>query len=168
MLSFLRDETSDLHQRVDDAFARFSLSDPDSYGRMLTAHARALPAAEAVLAARSDLPAWRARTSMLAEDLATLDLPMPWPLPFAPAAGIADALGILYVTEGSRLGGVMLSRQVAPGLPKSYLAAAHLPGEWRRLISWIDEAINVAGEAARTEAVAGATRTFGLYEAAAR
>ncbi|NJC33674.1 heme oxygenase [Sphingomonas jejuensis] len=167
MISFLRAETAEMHERVDGVFGRYSLTDTDSYARLLRAHALALPAAERVLESVPGLPAWRSRTDALSADLSALGTPMPAPLPLAPAAGLAEALGMLYVTEGSRLGGVMLSRQVRPDLPSAYLSAGHLPGEWRAMVAAIDTTIAALGPDATKDAVAGAIRTFQLYETAA-
>ena len=162
----LRARTAACHEQVDGAFGRFPLDGADAYRQFLTAHARALPSAEAALAATSGLPAWRPRTPLLAQDLADLATPMPPALPLAVKAGAA-AWGVLYVVEGSRLGGAMLARQVGPGLPRRYLDAAFEAGEWRALRAAIDH------EAARhdhdwlADAVAGAEICFALYRQAA-
>ena len=163
----LRALTQPLHDRVDAAFGAFRLDRRDDYRRFLLAHARALPAVEAALAAEAGLPGWRARTPLLAADLGELDEAMPATLPFATGSAAA-AWGALYVAEGSRLGGAMLSRQVGDGLPRRYLADAHRPGEWRGLRQDIDAAGASGGEAWLAEAAAGATACFALYEAAAR
>lgn len=162
----LRARTAALHDQVDAAFSAFRLDERDGYRDFLIAHARALPSAEAWLAAEQGLPAWRPRTPLLTQDLADLGAPMPAVLPLHGAAGAA-AWGMLYVTEGSRLGGALLARQVAPGLPRRYLDAGFGPGEWRAMRAAID------GEAARhdrawlTAAIAGAEACFALYRRAA-
>ena len=164
----LRALTQPLHDRVDAAFGGFALDRAADYARFLAAHARALPAAEAVLAATAALPAWRPRTPLLAADLAELDEPMPRALPFAADATPAGAWGVLYVVEGSRLGGTMLARQVSPSLPGRYLAAAHGPGEWRALRAAIDAAAAAGDDDGWLDAAAaGAGACFALYERAA-
>lgn len=135
----LRIDTAVDHDRVDARYAAFDLTDPGDYADFLTAHARALPAVESALAGDPRLPAMRERASLLAADLAALGRPMPQPLPFV-AEGSAERWGALYVIEGSRLGGGLLSRRVPTALPSRYLAATHLPGEWRGLIQAIDAA----------------------------
>ena len=159
----LRAATAPDHDHVDAAFAGYDLTTEGDYRRFLRAHARALPAAEAALAA-CDLPGWRRRTPMIAADLAALGEPMPDPLPFTLPPGEAAALGALYVVEGSRLGGIMLARRVTDSLPAAYLGAKHEQGEWRALLATIDARI---GEAAIPEAIAGAHAAFALYAAAA-
>jgi heme oxygenase len=157
----LRAATAPAHDAVDAAFGAHDLADAAAYAKFLIAHARALPAVEAALAARTTLPAWRERTSLLTADLADLGVPMPPPHPFAlPDRTDAD-WGALYVIEGSRLGGVMLARTVPPALPTRYLGAKHLPGEWRELLAAIE-----AHRPDEAGLLAGAEQTFALYAAA--
>lgn len=167
----LRAATQPLHDRVDAAFGGFGLADAAGYRRFLHALALALPAVEAALAAVPGLPAWRPRTPLLAADLADLGEAMPAPLPFTLPAGVAAdgaaAWGALYVSEGSRLGGAMMARSVLATLPSRYLAAAHLPGEWRSLRAAIDAAGEAGGARWVAGAKEGATATFALYERAA-
>lgn len=164
MKAFLRDATRSLHEDVDTAFARFGLEDRASYVALLRAHGRAVPAVEAALAG---VDGWRPRAPLLAADFADLGEAMPPPAAFAPPGSGAEALGIVYVLEGSRLGGVMLARSVGEGLPRRYLAAAHRPGEWRALLTTIEQAAARGGEAWRAAAVAGAVRTFEMYRSVA-
>lgn len=162
----LRRHTRPQHDIVDAAFGAYRLDDRAAYAAFLHAHARALPAVEAVLAGHQ-LPGWRMRTPLLAADLADLGGAMPPPLPFALPAGDGAAWGALYVIEGSRLGGTLLARGVAPDLPGRYLGARHQPGEWRTLLAAIDD------EGARRPAdwtdaaIAGAGACFRLYADAA-
>ena len=162
----LRSHSRSLHDRVDAAFGRFDLADRASYAHCLLAHARALAAAEAVLAADAALPAWRPRLPLLAADLHALGEALPDPLLFA-LPNTPARLGLLYVTEGSRLGGVMLARSVPAELPGAYLGARHLPGEWRDLLHHIE----AAGAGRESDWLArvqeGAEAGFGLYLRAA-
>lgn len=162
----LRTLTQPLHDRIDAAFGAFRVDEAAGYRRFLLAHALALPAVEAALAGMPGLPAWRPRGALLAADLADLGEAAPPTLPFA-LGSKAAAWGALYVSEGSRLGGAMLARAVAAGLPSRYLAAAHLPGEWRALRSAIDAAAHAGGQAWLAEAQDGAAATFALYAEAA-
>jgi len=161
----LRAASAPDHDRVDGLYGGYRLDETDSYGAFLAAHARALGAAEAALAAEPELPAWRGRGDALAADLAALGRPLPSPLPFA-AAGAA-AWGLLYVTEGSRLGGAMLARAVPGHLPSAYLSARHERGEWKRTLEALEARAAAADEAWRARALAGAAAGFRLYEAAA-
>lgn len=77
------------------------------------------------------------------------------------------AMGVLYVLEGSRLGGRVLSARVAEGLPRTYLSAFHQKGEWpaflERLGQYLDES-----DAVRRQAVTeGAVATFALFRQSA-
>lgn len=163
----LRDTTRAAHERVDAAFARFDLTDRDSYAAMLVAHARALPVAEAAMAAAPTLPAWRPRTPLLAQDLHDLGQALPPKLPLTVLRGAAALAGLAYVIEGSRLGGVYLARQVGAGLPARYLSAAHGKGEWRALLAWLDRAGAEGGDAWIKQALAGAAAGFALFQQAA-
>lgn len=165
-LAILRRATAADHAMVDAAFGGFDLADTGGYARFLTAHARALPAVEAALAAVEDLPPLRPRTSLLQSDLAALGLPMPTPLAIDPPADAAGAFGMAYVIEGSRLGGGMLAKRVPEYRPHAYLSATHLPGEWRVFGQALDAA---AGDDAAwiAKASAAANRVFDLYRDAA-
>lgn len=163
----LRARTAPAHDAVDAAFGAHDLAEPGSYRAFLLAHALALPAAEAALATHPDLPPWRERTSLLAADLADLGAAMPEPLAFALPGAAGAAWGALYVTEGSRLGGVMLARGVPEALPSRYLAARHGSGEWRALLHAIEAEGAKNGAAWIDAAVAGAEACFALYRRAA-
>jgi heme oxygenase len=165
--ALLRDATRDAHQRVDAAFARFDLADRESYAAMLVAHARALPAAEAAMAADPTLPEWRPRAPLLAQDLQDLGCAVPPELPVEMPQGAAAMAGLAYVVEGSRLGGVYLARQVGPGLPARYLSAAHGKGEWRAFLVWLDQSALSGGTGWIDAALAGAAAGFALYQRAA-
>ena len=120
----LRDATQHNHSLVDDAFAHYDLGQKDSYRLFLAAHARVLPAVEGAIFAGSPWPAWKPRTSVLFEDLAVLGaVPPPSPVVFTAPRDAESLWGLLYVLEGSKLGGAMLARRVGEGLPKTYLAA---------------------------------------------
>lgn len=158
----LRADTAAAHARVDAGFAGFDLADRGDYIRFLTVQGRALVAAERYLAAaRPSLP-WRQRTSLILADLAALGEPPPQPLTFELAPGSAQADGVVYVLEGSRLGGQLLAARVPAVLPHGYLGANHLPGEWRALRLSIDR----LGEdpAWLADAASGARACFALFE----
>lgn len=162
--SLLRARTAPAHHAVDGAFADYDLSDRAAYARFLTAHARALPLAEAM--AVTVWPALRPRTPLLLADCAALGVAVNTPVP---ASGGLDAVpsaehwGALYVVEGSRLGGGMLAGRVGEGLPHAYLSATHQQGEWRAIRLAIDAAADGQDEAWHDALVAGALTVFGLY-----
>jgi heme oxygenase (biliverdin-IX-beta and delta-forming) len=113
------------------------------------------------------LPDWRPRTVCLEGDLAAFGEELPSPIADVSPSGDAERFGLLYVLEGSRLGGRLLLRRVGVGFPARYLAAVHGPGEWRAFTRALD-ARAAAGDGAWVEAmVAGALHGFALYGAAA-
>lgn len=75
----LRARTAAAHATIDAAFSQFDLCDRDSYTGFLRAHARVVPAIEAVLT-DAELPLWRAPTILLQKDLEALGryLPSSW------------------------------------------------------------------------------------------
>ena len=163
----LRTATASSHDAVDAAFGGHDLTTAPGYARFLIAHARALPAAEHRFAATDGLPPWRERATLLTDDLADLGHAMPAALDFALPDRPGAAWGALYVTEGSRLGGIMLARSVATGLPARYLGAKHHSGEWRALLAAIDAEAATRDDAWIDDAIAGAEACFALYRQAA-
>ncbi|HEV7204642.1 MAG TPA: biliverdin-producing heme oxygenase [Jatrophihabitans sp.] len=132
----------------------------DAAERALDAWAADAPA----LAGELDWPR-RRRAEVLRGDVAALGAPLDRaaaPSPVAVPATDADALGWLYVAEGSTLGGAVISRRIVPlGLAvRSFTPYAEGPGPmWRRyhevLEAWVD------GDEIRAHAVASAAaRSF--------
>jgi heme oxygenase len=162
----LRLKTRPLHDQVDALYSRFDLSAGSSYGDFLKAQYRAVAGAETALAPFSALPAWRARTGLLADDLRQLGLELPKALRIDLVSSSAQAHGVLYVLEGSRLGGRLLIRAVGPGLPSSFLADGHEPGEWRRFLAELNQ-YGAASPDNLRGMVVGAESGFGLFLTAA-
>ncbi len=167
----LRAATAADHDRLDGLFGRFDLGDAGDYGQFLAAHASAIGAVEAALDGAGMtrlLPDWpsRRRGALVLADLAALGVPAVAALPPPAIADDAAAWGAAYVVEGSRLGGALLARQVAAGLPASYLAAPQPKGAWREFLVALDAAI--VSEEQYVRATAGACATFDLFEAAVR
>jgi heme oxygenase (biliverdin-IX-beta and delta-forming) len=164
----LRSATAEEHRRTEVRFAAIlaTLSDSgdsNSYAAFLQAHARAFPAIGRALSAGLDWPAWRARWHDLEADLAALDLDPPPALHIPAATSRAEALGMAYVLEGSRLGSTLLLKSIPAGLPAAYLNGGNDRAPWRLLLGLL-ETIDPAHEAA---AIAGARTAFGAFRAAA-
>jgi heme oxygenase len=162
-MATLRACTRDSHARVDSAFSAYDLHDEESYRAFLTAHARALPSVERIIASEAALPRIRPRTPALEADMAQLQQPMPELSKLAGPVTGAAAWGILYVVEGSRLGGAILSPRVGDGLPKAYLSARHELGEWRAICQALDAEGSRHGDEWIAAAVVAATACFDLY-----
>ncbi|MFN4283690.1 MAG: biliverdin-producing heme oxygenase [Alphaproteobacteria bacterium] len=150
--AFLRSETRALHERAESAFARFDLTGAQGYGDFLQAQAAALLPLEAALddagAARL-LPDWpaRRRAPDLSADLAALGRASPPPLPTPAFANDGEAMGALYVLEGSKLGARHLLARLADAPPPSgatrFLAGAERPerqGQWPAFLARLDAA----------------------------
>lgn len=160
--SELRLKTRPFHDKVDILYSRFDLAAKPAYGAFLMAQYRALAGAEAALALAPTLPAWRPRIHLIADDLRQLGLGPPQALRVVPALSAAQAHGLLYVLEGSRLGGRLLVRSVGPGLPVAFLADGHEPGEWRRFLADLNR-YGAGSPATVRDMVAGAELGFRLF-----
>jgi heme oxygenase len=163
----LRAATSDAHDRVDHAFARYDLNRPGDYADFLTGHAAAFVPIEAALergGAVRFLPDWNLsrRAPLLAADLADLGRAPPSPIEQPNYSSDAALLGALYVLEGSRLGGAMLRRTVPPEQPSRFLSAVHSAGRWRTLVATLDR--NLDTSAMLKLATDSALQTFGSFE----
>lgn len=174
----LREATAHAHEAVDAAFGGYDLTDRDSYVRFLSAHAEVMVPLEAALdaaGAERVAPDWgmRKRGELILADLAALDARPPAvrnePIKLG-RNGSEDLLstlaGVLYVVEGSRLGGKFLARRVPADFPKSYLDAHQPSGNWAKLLASIDQ---ILYDQRRTEtAIDAALATFVLFERAGR
>ena len=166
----LRAATARHHQRVDDSFSAFTLSDRVSYSRFLRAQAAAhLPVEEALETGGigSIVPGWaaRRRNEYLLLDLSELELDVPAAVRTPVLDGPAALLGALYVLEGSRLGGTLLRRQVAPGLPTRFLDRSD-SAAWRELLAQLDIELNTALK--RETAIKAAGDVFDLFHLSAQ
>lgn len=166
----LRAATGPAHAQVDQIFARFDLSNPADYREFLAAHAKALLPVETWLdshapAVIADWPS-RRRGHFLADDLAVLGQTPPVAQPFASSDHPAAVMGVLYVIEGSRLGGRVLARQVAPDLPATYLTPQANGPSWPGLMQRLDEI--VTDEISEEIAITAALQTFERFAQAAQ
>ncbi|MDB5372033.1 MAG: hypothetical protein JWP04_675 [Belnapia sp.] len=129
----LREATAEIHARLHDlpAFAALAAGrlDRSGYGALLRRLLGFHAAIEAALAAAPPLGAYgihlaeRRRSGLLRDDLAALGLPAIGPqAPVPPLDTAARALGCLYVTEGSTLGGRQLARGLDHLLPSGATA----------------------------------------------
>ncbi|MDQ4421394.1 biliverdin-producing heme oxygenase [Sphingobium sp. DEHP117] len=160
-LQTLRIATRADHEAVDAAFSRFSLATRAGYGDFLTAHARILPVTERLIAPHGLINDWRGRAEALLEDLKELGLDAPQDMDLVLPDGEAARWGALYVLEGSRLGGAVLARRIAPGLPVAFLSAVHRQGGWAALLARLNAADT--GSAWRAQAILGAKALFRAY-----
>lgn len=164
-MSELRARTAGTHTAVDALFSAYDLGDRHAYGAFLRAHARALPAAEAVIA-RAAVPAYQARAPLLRADLKKMGHAVPYPLAFSIPDSGASAWGVLYVLQGSRIGGGVLAARVAANLPTTYLSARHKPGEWRARGEAFNSEARMHGNAWLDTATTAAEACFELHRRA--
>jgi heme oxygenase len=168
----LRAATADLHAAVDARFSADFDSGGAAYGRFLTALGSVVPPLEAALEAAGVerlLQDWqrRRRSPFLQWDLRTLGLAVPAPLPVVPPRGEAGLFGMLYVLEGSRLGGkLLLRRALASPEPRVRAATRYLGhgdgGElWRAFVERLEASAAVA--CSPDAAIAGAREAFALF-----
>ena len=166
--SLLRAATVGRHACVDHAFSAYDLSDTCSYRTFLKVHAAALMPLEQILSCKAvSLPSWTPRSTLLAADLSMLGSPVPSPVSIVGDFSAAMLHGVLYVVEGSRLGGSVLAQRVGAGLPKAYLGAVHPKGEWRSFLAAFDAAADAGSSSWLAEAVSGAKFAFDYFSRAA-
>ncbi len=172
----LKHATRGAHDRLDALFSALDLTDPNGYRRFLAVQGKVLPRCEAILAASGAahlLPDWtlRVRTPALAHDLAAIGGQATAVHGDVAAAGPAASFGMMYVLEGSRLGGAVLARRVDANEDPAcrgatrYLRHGVGQGLWPSFVSALDAAECVADDLAAC--IAGAAQTFALFEAAA-
>jgi heme oxygenase (biliverdin-IX-beta and delta-forming) len=169
----LRDATRAAHDRVDAIFASADLRSREGYRQFLCAHAAAFLPVEAALEAHGIgriVADWssRSRGELLRADLEEIGAhAVPDAAPCVLTGDEPALLGAVYVLEGSRLGGRVLARSVAPGLPVRYLSAAPAEaGGWRKLLALLE--VSLYSEARIASAVAAATSVFDRFEKAGR
>lgn len=165
----LREATSAAHERVDALFGQFDLQRRADYAALLAAHAEALLPVEALLdrggaeALTADWPQRRRGDEILA-DLDALGIT---PAPAETGDSVpepAAMAGMLYVLEGSRLGGRFLVRSVPEHWPKAYLASPQPSHMWPELLAKLDSLLY--DPTLVDVAVTAANQTFGRFEAA--
>ena len=173
--AILRDGTDAAHRALDARMAALDLSRRADLAALLRVNAAAhLPLEAALDAAREgqgpDLADWpdRRRADALRADLAGLGQGVPLPVTAALEAGWperrAEMLGVLYVLEGSRLGGAVLARAAGPGASR-FLTHGAGQGLWPRLLPVLEAGL--AAPAARAAALDAARATFAAFAAAA-
>lgn len=168
--SRLRAATRTEHAAIDQLFSRFDLSQAAGYRSFLGAVAAAHTGIEDALdaAGAADLlDDWseRRRTHLLRADLADLDIKIGGVIAPSDFSTEAQVLGGIYVLEGSRLGGALLSSRLAPGTPARFLTAAARPGAWRNLLLLLDHRLDTPAEL--DLAVGAARACFRQFERAA-
>jgi heme oxygenase len=165
--ALLRASTADAHARVDTVFSCFDLGRRAAYASFLQAQGEALIPLERALdegaasALAIDWPA-RRRSAALLRDLALLGRPASKGRALAAIDTPEEALGTIYVLEGSRLGGAVLRRSVGSGLPTEFLSAGP-PTAWRVLLDTLERTLLTSAQV--EAATAAASRAFGLFEA---
>lgn len=168
--AWLKATTSRAHAKVDAAFSHFALNDTESYRSFLTAHAIALLPIEAWLGdqAADVLAEWATpfRADALMSDLLRMGATAPTGAAFDASSDPASLAGIVYVLEGSRIGGNILAKRVGSGLPCAYLASACDAPGWRRLQARLDQFLLDAPT--RAAAATSALSVFDRFEQAAR
>lgn len=171
----LREATAAAHARAETGmWPASATSDPATYGRWLSRHLALIAPFEAAIEAHAGTlaalgadPGPRARRALLRRDLAMLGVAEEAAAP-APLLPAEEALGALYVLEGSRLGGRVLMRRVQdamPGLAATLFLADAVPGAWRALRTALDAFGERAGPEATAAVLRGADTTFLAFEA---
>jgi len=167
--NLLRNATADSHQRLDNLVSQLDLSRAEDYRRFLELHAAVLLPLERWLeeaGVAQRLPDWHGRTRSLALRRDLMDLGVRWgPPQRLTYDNAASAMaGVLYVTEGSRLGGKVLAKRVmgtGAGLPTAFLQHGAGGGLWSSFLAWLER--QPRDVAFAEGAVAAARNVFDRY-----
>lgn len=111
---------------------------------------------------------WTPRLHLLLDDLCELGESPALPIAPPPALGsIAEVAGVLYVLEGSRLGGHVLARSMAnqPGGPYPHTfflggSPAHPSARWNAWLTWAERKVPHSGW---DDAATAARNAFALF-----
>lgn len=167
-LTELRNACRTEHDGVDQIFSHFNLQDQDRYSAFLCAHARVVPVLERWLKTRFKSVDTVWRTDALKGDLHVLGYNMPPEMTWEPLEDDGYAMGVLYVLEGSKLGGRVLAARVPQGGAHAYLSSGHEAGGWPKFLQGLRTALVQGGDAYRANVLAGARQAFALFAASGR
>jgi heme oxygenase (biliverdin-IX-beta and delta-forming) len=171
----LKQATAAAHRALDARFGAFDLATPSGYLRFLEASAAALTPLEAALeraGVQGIFEDWpqRSRRPAIAADIARLGGVIR-PLPDVGSFNRNQAVGAMYVLEGSRLGARYLLRTVLASADPTVAGAARYLRHgadlrlWPSFLDALARVIVAPGDEA--EIVAGARRAFAAFAAAA-
>lgn len=170
---FLRQETRQHHQALDDLIGGLDLSSQAGLRRLLLLHAAIVPSLEQHLedaGIERLLPDWhlRRRRDALWSDIAAFELAVPPPAALSFDMDDAVSWGISYVLEGSRLGARHILRRLEhAAVPPSAQATRFLRhGEGQRLWPNFVHRLNASAlpDCARAKAGTAARQVFDAYE----
>lgn len=167
--AYLREATKTAHRLLDHhpllAPLLTPTLTPTAYGQALAALHGAHGVIESTLTGFMPAAQFLPRLPDLASDLAALGI-SPWPVTVAipQAASDAEKLGMLYVIEGSNLGGVVIAKQLAtslpPDVPRAFFGGAEGHPRWQRFWAFVQSRILPADF---DRAARAASATFAFY-----
>ena len=174
--SLLKESTAALHQLTEDAMPLGRVLRGDSpfedYGTLLSLQYQIYQDLERHLEEQLQHPDLKSffhqKAPWMAADLQNMGLPVPPPLEGQhPAMSDAFAIGVLYVLEGSMLGGQVILKMLKKvesldGLPHHFYTAygAETGQRWMAFKALSE---NMVPENCAQEAVAGANYAFGFF-----
>ncbi|MBQ1784269.1 MAG: biliverdin-producing heme oxygenase [Gammaproteobacteria bacterium] len=166
LAALLREATKSAHRALDHhpllaPLVRRTLTMADYADALAGLHAPQA-ALEQLLAGFAPVEDFKPRLPDLRADLASLSV-LPPPLGATPpcASGVAARIGIMYVIEGSNLGGAAIARVLETSLPvapRAFFGGAGGAERWRRFWRFAD-----AWHPDPDIAVAAARETFGFF-----
>lgn len=155
---FLRENTSEAHDRLDGRVSALDMSDTHDYAAFLRFQYAARAPIEDWLERRAPDLKLPPMASLIAQDLAALDVPIPATAAFrCPAA--RGAIGIAWALAGSHLGNrallVRLRKSGAEGRPTAFLANETMRSAWQHMLPQLEApADRLEGTQAVTAALA--------------
>lgn len=172
--TLLRDACGAVHARLDATLSRVDFNDRAAYADMLSRMSAPLSAMEGALSSGVapvlfENWAGRLRSHALRADLDALNTDFRQRFA-APIENEAEALGALYVLEGSRLGGRVLARMAGESADERvrgatrYFRHGERGGHWRSFIDKLEASSAVREKPERAKRAA--LDTFAAFEAA--
>jgi heme oxygenase len=172
--TFLRDACGAVHTRLDARLSRVDFNDRRAYADMLSRMSAPLSAMEGALSAGVapvlfENWAGRLRAHALRADLDALSGDFRQHFA-APIESEAEALGALYVLEGSRLGGRVLARLAGESADERvrgatrYFRQGERAGHWRSFLDKLESSPAMRAQPERAKRAA--LDTFAAFEAA--
>lgn len=181
ILKHLKKQTETLHKKTEeDNLAKYILDhsiDRETYKRLLQQNYLAYARIDALLASNSstlttELKPFvdKAKSSALAEDLKRLDAEIPQVDPVKDSYSAAFLLGLIYVVEGSMMGGLLIRKNLEACTHLEDVAQHHFFGKsapevmqrWKAFTQAVESQTYTEEE--QQQAVDGAHTAFNIFK----
>lgn len=160
---YLRDGTSQCHDRLDRRLGSFLDGTTAGYAEFLSIQYRARKGIEGWLGRADATSSPPSQLHLIATDLATLGAPIPSSAPQFEGATMGDTLGASWVLAGSSLGNRAIlaqMRKAGSAQPVAFLSDGSMPAYWQTLRPALAQPLDPA---VHTPALAEANAVFAHF-----